>query len=60
MNGFRSLIAEMRSEPSDARFEGSEVRNTVLYTSLHGTNPKSFYSRGIHPKACVHRSRKSG
>ncbi|KAI8566248.1 hypothetical protein RHMOL_Rhmol02G0025400 [Rhododendron molle] len=38
----------MRSEPSNARSDGSEVRSTVQCTSLHSTNPnpKSSYQ---HP-----------
>ncbi|KAI8535733.1 hypothetical protein RHMOL_Rhmol10G0196500 [Rhododendron molle] len=44
MNGSRSLVAEMRSEPSDARSDGSEVRSTILCTSLHSTNPKSIWN----------------
>ncbi|KAI8537559.1 hypothetical protein RHMOL_Rhmol09G0033400 [Rhododendron molle] len=31
----------MRSEPSDARSDGSIVRNTVLRTPLHNTIPTS-------------------
>ncbi|KAI8531109.1 hypothetical protein RHMOL_Rhmol11G0111600 [Rhododendron molle] len=41
MNDSRLLIAEMISESSDARFDGLEVRITMLCTSLHNTNPKS-------------------
>ncbi|KAI8551507.1 hypothetical protein RHMOL_Rhmol06G0192200 [Rhododendron molle] len=33
MNSSRSLVAEMKSEPSGARSEGSKVRSTVLCTS---------------------------
>ncbi|XP_058202838.1 uncharacterized protein LOC131317296 [Rhododendron vialii] len=32
----------MRSEPSNARFDGLNVLNTVLYTLLHTTNSKSL------------------
>ncbi|KAI8563827.1 hypothetical protein RHMOL_Rhmol03G0139500 [Rhododendron molle] len=41
MNGSRLLVAEMRSKPSDPRSNSSEVRSTVLCTSLHNINPKS-------------------
>ncbi|KAI8543372.1 hypothetical protein RHMOL_Rhmol08G0212100 [Rhododendron molle] len=37
MNGSRSLVAEMRSEPADARSDSFEVHNT-----LHSTNSKSL------------------
>ncbi|KAI8553923.1 hypothetical protein RHMOL_Rhmol05G0054300 [Rhododendron molle] len=41
MNDSRSLVAEMRFEPSDVRTDGLEERSMVLCTSLHNTNPKS-------------------
>ncbi|KAI8542593.1 hypothetical protein RHMOL_Rhmol08G0149700 [Rhododendron molle] len=44
MSDSLSLITEMRSEPSDARSDGSEVHSMVLCTSLHNTNPKSGWS----------------
>ncbi|KAI8524149.1 hypothetical protein RHMOL_Rhmol13G0127400 [Rhododendron molle] len=38
----------MRSQPSDARSDGSEVRSTVLCTLLHSTNPK-FVAKVVAP-----------
>ncbi|KAI8534017.1 hypothetical protein RHMOL_Rhmol10G0055400 [Rhododendron molle] len=47
INGSRLLVAEMRFEPSDAKSDGSEMRSTVLCTSLHSTNSKSKLYRGF-------------
>lgn len=35
------------SKPLDARFDGSEVRNTVLLTPLHNTIPISIWPYGL-------------
>ncbi|KAI8538199.1 hypothetical protein RHMOL_Rhmol09G0084100 [Rhododendron molle] len=42
MNGYQSLVANMRSEQSDTQSNSSEVRITVLCTLMHSTNPKSI------------------
>ncbi|XP_058217517.1 EIN3-binding F-box protein 1-like [Rhododendron vialii] len=38
-NDQEPFITELRSEPSDARSDGSEVHNMVLHTPLHSTIP---------------------
>ncbi|KAI8559047.1 hypothetical protein RHMOL_Rhmol04G0144600 [Rhododendron molle] len=37
---FSIVVVEIKSEPSDTRFDGLEVRSMVLCISLHSTNPK--------------------
>ncbi|KAI8551547.1 hypothetical protein RHMOL_Rhmol06G0195400 [Rhododendron molle] len=43
MNDSRLLVAEMRSESSDAQSDDLKVRSTVLCTSFYSTNLKSVF-----------------
>lgn len=43
-NNQELFIVEMRFEPSDAQFDGSEVCSTVLRTLLYSTIPQFMYA----------------